>query len=333
MTERFTMQPSVRRPWRRFIDDVAVHRPALHAYCCRLTGNVWDGEDLVQDALIRVFSLLGKSDATLENPKAYLIRAATNLWIDRLRRSAREQAALALEPPAPAPTPSHDVVDGGQAATKMFQTLHPQERAAILMKEVLDLSLEETAAVLHTTVGAVKSALSRARGRLDGRRPPAGFDAPPRAIVDRFMQALGSRDMQTLKTLCDPRMSGELVGGLEVHSFDKARAFFSHAHMVMPSLGFGRNPWWKVVEYEGEPVVAGFRTLDGVEGLNEIHRLEVLDGRITRVRIYCFCSETLAVVAEALRVPALPRPYRSPSLGDVIAAFLRRPQYWRRRPN
>jgi RNA polymerase sigma-70 factor (ECF subfamily) len=332
-SDRFGGQRPVRRSWRRFIDGVAVHRPALHAYCCRLTGNVWDGEDLVQDALIRVFSLLGKSAAMLENPKAYLIRTATNLWIDRLRRSAREQAALALEQQQPALTPPHEVIDGGRAATTMFQTLHPQERAAVLMKDVLDLSLEETAAMLHTSVGAVKSALSRARGRLDGRKPPAGFDAPPRAIVDRFMQALSSKDMRTLKTLCDVHLSGELVGGIEVHSFDKARTFFSHAHMVMPSLGFGKNPWWKVVEYEGEPMVAGFRTLDGVEGLNEIHRLEAIDGRITRVRIYCFCSETLAVVAAAIGVTALPRPYRSPSIGDVIAAFARRPQQWRRRPN
>jgi len=78
---RFHMQRSVRRPWRRYVDQVTVHRQALHAYCCRLTGNVWDGEDLVQDTLMRVFSLLGKTDARLENPKAYLIRTATNLWI------------------------------------------------------------------------------------------------------------------------------------------------------------------------------------------------------------------------------------------------------------
>lgn len=319
------------RFWRRFIDDIAVHRPALHAYCCRLTGNVWDGEDLAQDALIRVFSLLGKSDRTLEQTKAYLIRAATNLWIDRVRRSAREQAMRALEQPEPASTPSYESADGRKAAAVLFQTLHPQERAAILMKEVLDLSLEETAATLGTTVAAVKSALSRARGRLDGRRPPAAFDAPPRDIVDRFMQALSSRDTHAMKALCDEHMSAELVGGVELHSFDKAKTIFEHAHMVMPSLGFGKHPWWNVADYEGEPVVLGIRTLDGVEGLNEIHRLEVTDGRISRVRVYCFCPETLAVVAGELGLASLPRPYRSPSLADVIGIIVRKRQYWRRR--
>jgi DNA-directed RNA polymerase specialized sigma24 family protein len=83
----FRMQRSVRRPWRRYIDELTAHRPALHAYCCQLTGNVWDGKDLVQDTLVRVFSLLGRTDTTLENAKAYLIRTAANLWIDRMPRS------------------------------------------------------------------------------------------------------------------------------------------------------------------------------------------------------------------------------------------------------
>src|SRR5262245_50678620 len=152
---RFRIQRAVRRPWRRFVDELAPHRPALHAYCFRLTGNVWDAEDLVQDTLLRVFGLLGKSDARLEHPKACLIRTAANLWIDRVRRSAREQAAIALEPGEAATGPS-DVTDTRAAARAFFQTLHPQERAALLMKDVLDLSLEETAAALQTTVGAVK---------------------------------------------------------------------------------------------------------------------------------------------------------------------------------
>lgn len=312
----------MRGPWRRYIDRLAEHRPALHAYCRRLTGNLWDGEDLVQDTLVRVFSLLGKTDATLENPKAYLIRTAANLWIDRVRRSAREQAAMLFEQAEPAAMPPYEVSNAQPAARQLFQTLHPQERAALLMKEVFDLSLEDTAAMLHTTVGAVKSALSRARGRLDGRKPPAGFDAPPKAIVEQFMRALHDKDMNAMKALCAENVSTELVGGVELSSFDKARTVFEHAHMVMPKVGFGERPWWKVSEFEGEPIILGFRTLGGVEGLNEVHRLEVSDGLIVRVRTYCFSPETLAVVAEALGYKALPRPYRSPSIGDFIMATL-----------
>src|SRR5262245_35956203 len=179
----FAVQAEVRAPWRRYLDSLTPLRPDLHRYCRRLTGNVWDGEDLVQDTLLRVFALLGKSDARLENPKAYLIRTATNLWIDRMRRFAREEAALALDP-GDVSTPPLEPVDARPAAAALFERLHPQERAAVVMKDVWDLSLEETATLLHTTVGAVKSALHRGRGRLEGRRPPAGFDTPPRAIVE-----------------------------------------------------------------------------------------------------------------------------------------------------
>jgi RNA polymerase sigma-70 factor (ECF subfamily) len=317
----FSVQSSVRGPWRRYIDRLAEHRPALHSYCRRLTGNVWDGEDLVQDTLVRVFSLLGKTDTKLDHPKAYLIRTAANLWIDRVRRAAREQTAMVLEQ-QPASALPHDPSDLRPATEQLFQTLHPQERAAILMKDIFDLSLEETASMLSTTVGAVKSALSRARGRLDGRKPPAGLDSPPESILEQVVRALTDKDMNALKALCADHVSAELVGGVEMNSFGKARTFFEHAHMVMPNLGFGERPWWKIVEYEGEPIAAGFRTLHGVEGLNEIHRFEVADGRIVRLRIYCFCPETLAVVAQSLGCPALPRPYRSPSVSDFLMATL-----------
>jgi RNA polymerase sigma-70 factor (ECF subfamily) len=328
--DAFAVQRAVRAPWRRYLDQLAEYRPALHAYCRQLTGNVWDGEDLVQDTLLRVFSLLGKTDTRLENPKAYLIRTATNLWIDRVRRSAREQAALALED-ADAMSMPHVLSDSRPAAKALFQMLHPQERAAILMKDVFDLSLEETASLLHTTVGAVKSALGRARGRLEGRKPAAGFDVPPKELVERFMRALAAKDMEAMRNLCAQHVSGELVGGAELDSFDKVRTIFEYAHMVIPKMGFGEKPWWKVGDYEGEPIVLGFRTLDGVEGLNELHRIETLDDKIVRIRIYCFCPETLAVVAEALGCKALPRPHRSPSVADFFTMMLGLTPPWRRR--
>ena len=71
----FAVQAEVRDPWRRFIDDLAPLRPDLFRYCCGLTGNVWDGEDLAQDTLLRVFGQLGKINADLAHPRAFLIRS------------------------------------------------------------------------------------------------------------------------------------------------------------------------------------------------------------------------------------------------------------------
>jgi RNA polymerase sigma-70 factor, ECF subfamily len=316
---RFANQSAIRGPWRRYLDSLAQYRGDLHRYCRRLTGNVWDGEDLMQDTLVRVFSMLGKIDADLENPRAYLIRTATNLRIDRVRRTARERAVLAMEMPESEAAPDTSA-DQRDAAKALFQSLHPQERAAILMKDVFDLSLEETAAMLRTSVGAVKSALSRARDRLDAKRPPANFDAPPPEIVDRFMKALSEKDMTTMRALCSDELTVELVGGPQGDGWGQNKNFFAHAHMVMPALGFGENPRWKTIDYDGERVVLGFRTLDGVEGLNEVHRLEVGEDRIQRVRCFCFCPETVAEVAREAGVRALYRPHRSPGVPDFLMA-------------
>jgi RNA polymerase sigma-70 factor (ECF subfamily) len=310
--DAFSVQSQVRRPWRDFLDRLAPLRPDLHRYCCRLTGNVWDGEDLVQDVLLRVFGQLGRLDANLENPRAYLMRVATHLWIDRMRRRERERA-LPIEEAAALPSPAQAAEVRGAMGT-LIQHLAPRERAAVLLKDVFDLSLEETASVLQTSVGAVKAALHRGRGRLENadREVPAAGPAPSPDVVDRFVKAMTTKDIDGLRALCSPDVSIELVGGAEFDGFERGKSFFEHAHFVMPELGFGANPRWEAAVYGDEPVAIGFRTLDGFEGLNEVHRLEVVDGAVVRIRCYCFCPDTLRLVAEHLGIRAVHRPYRSP---------------------
>ena len=314
-TNEFDAQRDIRRPWRRFSDEQAPLRPELFEFCLKLTGNVWDAEDLCQDTLMRVFSALGKTDADISSPKAYLVRTASNLWVDTIRKSARQLAHHELQEGS-----TEDAAEASltaeRAAHDLLSGLYPQERAALVMKDVLGYSLAETAAALNTTSGAVKSALHRARSRLHkGSKPRAGF-APDRTIVERFMRALRAADLDTLKAICASDLRVELVGGVESASFEESRNFFAHAHMVMPELGFGEGPRWELSEYLGEPLVLGFRTLDDVEGLNEIHRIEVVGDKISKIRCYCFCPDVLAAVGRDLGFNALARPYRSPSIDD-----------------
>jgi RNA polymerase sigma-70 factor (ECF subfamily) len=310
--DAFSVQPQIRRPWREFLDRLAPLRPDLHRYCCRLAGNVWDGEDLVQDVLLRAFGMLGKLDPSLENPRGYLIRTATHLWIDRMRRRERERA-LPIEDAAALPSPAQ-AAEVRDAMGTLIQQLAPRERAAVLMKDVFDLSLEETASVLQTSVGAVKAALHRGRGRLENadREQPAAGPVPSRELVERFVKAMSTKDLDGLRALCSADVRIELVGGVEFDSFERGKTFFEHAHFVMPQLGFGTNPRWESAVYEGEPVALGFRTLGGAEGLNEVHRLTAVDGAVVRIRCYCFCPDTLRTVGEHLGIHALRRAYRSP---------------------
>ena len=318
----FTVQAEVRGPWRRYLDALAPLRPALHRYCCRLTGNVWDGEDLMQDALLRVFGLLGKIDRDLENPRAYFIRTATHLWIDEQRRLARHRAwQTSVETEEDGVGEAEQRVALRQAASALLKRLPPRERAAVLMREVLDLSAKDSAELLQMTEGAVKAALHRGREKLqaEGANENTG-PVPPPALVDRFLHALSTQDMATMQAICSSDLAVELVGGACLDNFEDSKTFFGHAHMVFPPeyaelariMVMGTDPHWRTCDYRGERIVLGFRTFDGVDGLNEVHRIDELDGKISRIRCYCFAPDTLAAIADEIGVPAHRKPYRSP---------------------
>lgn len=91
------LRDDLRAAWHRYIDLLAPLRPALHGYCRRLTGDIWDAEDLVQETLLRAFGTLGCTFARVEHPRAYLLRIASNCWIDVVRRRETEAAALVDE--------------------------------------------------------------------------------------------------------------------------------------------------------------------------------------------------------------------------------------------
>jgi len=320
----FAVQRRVRRPWRKFLDSLEPERAGLHRYCYGLTGNVWDAEDLVQDTLLRVFGQLGKVDASIKNPRAYLIRTATHMWIDRVRREKLEREYIegeALKSSAASNRAPIDGLEVRDAVQSLIDHLAPQERAAVLLKDVFDLSLQETASILKSSVGAVKSALHRGRVRLKEDSMKENRNRPSPELVEQYMQAISKRDAALLQKICSTDVTVELVGGNIMQSLEGSKEFFKHAHMVMPAVGFGSNPNWKTLDYEGELIIAGFRTLGGKEGVNEFHRIQEIDETIVAIRCYCFCPDTLRTVADELGLVALSRPYRSPSLGIAIRSI------------
>ena len=130
------LRNEMRTAWYRFLDLTAPLRPALHGYCRRLTGILWDAEDLVQDTLLRAFGHLGFVNHTIRNPRAYLLRTATNVWIDELRR--RERAAQTPPTDAGDPTASDPAralsSDVRAAGARLLHLLSPQERSAVVLK-------------------------------------------------------------------------------------------------------------------------------------------------------------------------------------------------------
>ena len=313
------LRDELRNAWHRYVDLLAPLRPALHGYCRRLTGNLWDAEDLVQDTLLRAFATLGSIHHQIRNPRAYLLRTATNLWIDTLRRRGTEAAALARETPE---VTGVAPLAGGvrDASAALLQLLAPQERAAVVLKEAFELTLEEIAEVLATTPGAVKAALHRGRGRLRelesdaaARRP-----VPSTELVDHFVARFQARDLPGLLALMLGDGAVENVGcGVEFGpDFERENGWFQKAL-------FGHPEWPAEFQYEssrieralfqGEPVVLGFATRRGREALEQVLRLEERDGRVVRLRGYAFCPETMREVGAELGLRVRTGLYRYPT--------------------
>jgi hypothetical protein len=102
-----------------------------------------------------------------------------------------------------------------------------------------------------------------------------------------------------------------MCGGPTFDGYEIGKTTIEHAHFVAPQFGLHHDPRWLVADYLGEPVAIGFRTTDGVEGLNEVWRFEMGEGGVAKLRLYCFSPDVLVAVAKDLGVPALRRPYRS----------------------
>jgi RNA polymerase sigma factor (sigma-70 family) len=187
----------VREQFLALVDDV---RPELHRYCARLTGSVIEGEDIVQDTLAKAFFALSQQ---VEMPplRPWLFRIAHNTAMDFLKSHARKTTD---------PSDALDDVAGFderpdplvvRAALARFLALPIKERSAVILKDVLGHSLEETAETMETTVMAVKAALVRGRAKLAATEEKSTIDDRARIDLDRYASAFNARNWDGVRAL------------------------------------------------------------------------------------------------------------------------------------
>jgi RNA polymerase sigma-70 factor (ECF subfamily) len=310
-----------RESWCRYLDLIVPFRPELHRYCRRLTGDIWDGEDLVQDTLLKGFAMLGSAQGAIDNPRGYLTRIATHHWIDTQRRRKSEALALAREAETLSGASSNPArgPDLRDAGARLLEDLAPQERAAVVLKDAFDMSLSEIAGMLATSIGAVKAALHRGRQRLR-EPPPVRRRVASAALVDAFVKRLDASDLAGLLALMLDTGCVEMPGALlEVgrSEFERKGSWLWQALNVHPELPAEmRPPKWENerVVFRGEPIVLGFMPLPDGRVLQGITRFEEEDGKIARIRSYCFQPETVAEVAQELGLRVGWIPYRFPTV-------------------
>jgi RNA polymerase sigma-70 factor (ECF subfamily) len=140
-------------------------RPRLHRYCARMVGSTIDGEDIVQDVLMKAFAAHG-SVGTLDNPGAWLFRIAHNAALDFLRHRMREPLMENDEVTETIAAPESPDSEIAVTCLRTFMRLPTLQRSAVILKDVLGHSLDEAAAIIGTSEAATKSALQRGRMRL-----------------------------------------------------------------------------------------------------------------------------------------------------------------------
>ena len=186
-----------REQFLQLVNDV---RPELHRYCARLTGSVIEGEDIVQDVLARAFYALSLT-ADVPPLRPWLFRIAHNTAIDFLKSHGRKQVDLVSEFADDAGYEEAPEPAAIRAALGQFLALPLVQRSAIILKDVLGHSLEETAETMGTTIAAVKAALIRGRANLKQANEQATELDVPLADLQRYASMFNARNWNGVRAM------------------------------------------------------------------------------------------------------------------------------------
>jgi RNA polymerase sigma-70 factor, ECF subfamily len=209
------ISPQDRAAFDRLLGEL---RPKLHRYCARMTGSVVDGEDVVQEALVK--ALMGFDHAgPIADLEAWLFRISHNAALDFLRRRSRRDATLSDEDPDMIADMASTEEDRQVAAASLrtFMRLPVAQRSSIILMDVLGYSLQEIGCVMETSIPAVKAALHRGRLRLRELAkepedlPMPILPEPERSLLAAYVDRFNARDFDAVRDMLADEVRLELV--------------------------------------------------------------------------------------------------------------------------
>jgi RNA polymerase sigma-70 factor, ECF subfamily len=212
------MTDDARAKFERLVGEL---RPKLHRYCARMTGSAVDGEDIVQDALIKALAAL-PNVGVIDNPEGWLFRIAHNTALDFLRSRARgplllSDEALDMVATPESPDRNHEIA---VISLRTFMRLPALQRSAVILKDVLGHSLEEVASITGASEAAAKSALQRGRVRLrEIAKEPEDVSRPVlsevmRARLTTYVEGFKVGDFDTVRAMLADDVKLDLVAKL-----------------------------------------------------------------------------------------------------------------------
>jgi len=295
-----------------FVPDTEPFRHELLAHCYRMLGSAHDAEDIVQETYLRAWR--GYRDfENRSSVRTWLYRIATNACLSALAHGSRRVLPSGLGAPADdpnaEPVPAPDVLWLGAipddwvtddpaavvtsreslrlALVASLQHLSAQQRAVLLLRDVLAFPAADVAAMLDISVAAAKSALQRARARMRDVAPSADEVVEPtepraRELLDSYMAAFETADTALLEEVLRHDAALEMIG---------SRTWFAGRATCLPYLAgvVGVPGDWRMVAIaaNGQPAAAAYRRdEDGVLRAFGIAALDATVSGIARIAVF-----------------------------------------------
>ena len=274
-------------------------RPKLHRYCARMVGSVIDGEDVLQDALVKAVEAFPAA-GPLHHPEGWLFRIAHNTALDFLRRRNRQEALRSAEEVDMIADQLDDIARREIAATSLrtFMRLPVAQRSCVILMDVLGCSLQEICEVMDFSLPAVKAALHRGRTHLsqyaaepdDAPRPKLSDD--DRKRLSAYVTHFNARDFDAIRAMIADDIRLDLVSRSRLNGKAEVSRYFgnyskvSDWHLVPgmvegrpailvfdPNEPGGRPKYFVLLNWQGDKVttIRDFRhapyVIDGAEYL------------------------------------------------------------------
>ena len=297
---------------------VEPHRRELQAHCYRMLGSVHDAEDALQEALVRAWKALDRFEGR-SSTRSWLYRIATNTCLDAIaRRPAKrelpidrdpDEAPLTetvwLEPYPDDPDASYEQRESVELAfIAALQHLPANQRAVLILREVLGFSAKESAEMLDTTPASVNSAMQRARASIDDKLPQQSQQATLRSLdddeirelVERYVEAWDRGDLDAVVSMLAEEATFSMPPNFEWYRGREAiRDFLPTGPLSIPRRFIPTRA-------NGQLAFGTYKLIDGEWLRNAIHVI-TLDGNKAIVDAVAFLDASLFPVFGLPDVP------------------------------